>query len=284
MLHLLEPQDYGRVRPLFDGLAAFHVSIGGVFDGWNPGAVYADDSSVPRAAFIFTPEGSYLAGDPHNNAFNRAFPVFVVHELFGVRRWRAMVLLVGDGWEAVLPELLPCAPQTLARRHYEIRALNIAWQDRVPEGFSVHRIDADVISRFRLDQVQDSGDWTHIHGWMLNNWGTIDRFLQDGFGIVTAHGDRVVSWSLADCRSGASCEIGIQTVPEYRRRGLATITAAAAVDCALSNGFEVVGWHCSEDNAGSIGTAENAGFALERKYRQVICYAERIYVETGEDR
>jgi RimJ/RimL family protein N-acetyltransferase len=61
------------------------------------------------------------------------------------------------------------------------------------------------------------------------------------------------------------CEIGIHTAKE-RRRGLATLTAAATVEYALSNGFSTIGWQCSEDNLGSIGTAEKVGFERERDY------------------
>jgi len=34
----------------------------------------------------------------------------------------------------------------------------------------------------------------------------------------------------------------------------------------LSLGFEVVGWHCPQENVGSIRTAEKVGFELERAY------------------
>jgi RimJ/RimL family protein N-acetyltransferase len=105
---------------------------------------------------------------------------------------------------------------------------------------------------------------------MDGNWGSTAAFLAKGFGFVTlytkAGAVQVVSWSLADCRSGDACEIGIHTVKEYRRRGLASITAAAAVEYALSHDFSRVGWHCSEDNLGSIGTAEKVGFERERDY------------------
>ena len=80
------------------------------------------------------------------------------------------------------------------------------------------------------------------------------------------HEQQVVSWSIADCVSGERCEIGIHTLPEYRRQGLATITAAAAVDFAFSHGFKVVGWHCDDDNVGSWKTAEKVGFFKERDY------------------
>ena len=77
---------------------------------------------------------------------------------------------------------------------------------------------------------------------------------------------QIVSWSVADCRSGDACEIGLHTAESYRRRGLAANTAAANVEYALSHGFSLAGWQCSEDNLGSIGTAEKVGFELERNY------------------
>ena len=104
----------------------------------------------------------------------------------------------------------------------------------------------------------------HLRGWIANNWGSRERFLRRGFGVACVHDRSVVSWSLADCRSGDACEIGIQTRPAFRRRGLATVTAAAAVTHALATGFAVVGWHANEDNRGSIATAERVGFSLPR--------------------
>jgi RimJ/RimL family protein N-acetyltransferase len=66
--------------------------------------------------------------------------------------------------------------------------------------------------------------------------------------------------------SGEGCEIGIRTAPDHRRRGLGGAAAAAAVDDALAHGFAMVGWHCPEENVGSIRTAEKVGFRLEREY------------------
>jgi tetratricopeptide (TPR) repeat protein len=72
-------------------------------------------------------------------------------------------------------------------------------------------------------------------------------------------------------------------VEEYRRRGFATITAADAVEYALSNEFAVVGWHTHDHNHGSIGTAEKIGFEKEREYEQYFCmFNEALhYAESG---
>ena len=134
------------------------------------------------------------------------------------------------------------------------------WRANVPDGFTVQIVDEALLNRPGLKLPE------HIPSWIQNNWGSTAAFFEKGFGTVTLHGDEVVSWSIADCASGSGGEIGIRTDPAYRKRGLAAITTAAAVEHALSHGLSPVGWHCNEDNIGSIKTAEKVGFELERCY------------------
>jgi tetratricopeptide (TPR) repeat protein len=117
----------------------------------------------------------------------------------------------------------------------------------------------------------------HVTSWMTTNWGSTPAFMKHGFGFCTLHDKRIISWSLADCVSGSACEIGIHTHEDYRRQGLATLTAAATVDHALLSGFRYVGWHCDEYNVGSIGVAEKVGFELERKYIQYYACASEAH-------
>ena len=65
---------------------------------------------------------------------------------------------------------------------------------------------------------------------------------------------------------GSACEIGIETAVSHRKLGLATAVTAATVAYCQQAGFSHIGWHCGQDNAGSISTAKNAGFVLERPY------------------
>lgn len=72
MIERLEPALYGRVRPLFDPLR-FYLASAAVLDGVCPGRVFADDPTEPRAAFMVSPEGCYLAGDPQVPGFSGHF-------------------------------------------------------------------------------------------------------------------------------------------------------------------------------------------------------------------
>jgi RimJ/RimL family protein N-acetyltransferase len=266
MIYELHTADYNKVRPLFRALE-YHLTSAAVLDGHNPGRVFVDDPVNPQAAFMFSPEGCYLAGKSDNDAFNRTLNNAIHAGQVSDERVEALALICHpESWEQQLAVVLdPWQPARVPRRHYVCREVKYDWRANIPNGYAVHCIDAALLGQSGL-KIPD-----HIQSWMENNWGSVIQFLQSGFGLVTIHADhagaaQVASWSLADCRSGEACEIGIRTAEAYRRQGLATITAAAAVQYALSHGYMMVGWQCSEDNLGSIRTAEKIGFERERDY------------------
>lgn len=269
-MHELSPRRFENVRSLFKPLR-FHLASAAVLDGNSPGRIFVDDRAEPRAGFMLSPEGCYLAGDADSLAFIQALNQAIVADRALGDEVQVLFLIVSHaGWRDRLPAVFhPYAPMEMARHHYVCRTLCYDWRARLPDGCTVRRIDRSLLDGTNL-VVPD-----HVTGWMRSNWGSVDCFLRDGFGCVTVSGNDIVSWSLADCVSGDRCEIGIRTVPAHRRRGLAAATAAATVEHALTHGFEVVGWHCPEDNLGSIATAEKVGFEKERDYTAFYAFLDR---------
>jgi len=271
MIHELKERDYEKVQLLF-GELGYNLITSAVIEGTSPGRIYTDSVADPKTAFMCTVEGYYLAGNDNNNEFNISLNKLILEKIFAgdtVRKGETDVAIgfYPNSWEDKMPIIFQGRiPLTTARRHYvcsDLKADN--WKDHVPEGFQVQRIDEELLGMPRLEIPE------HVTDWMKTNWGSVFSFMKKGFGFCTLHGRNIVSWSLADCVSGNACEIGIHTREDYRRQGLAALTAAATVDYALLNGFRYAGWHCDEYNLPSMKTAEKVGFKLERKYIQ--CYA-----------
>jgi GNAT superfamily N-acetyltransferase len=100
----------------------------------------------------------------------------------------------------------------------------------------------------------------------LTTWQSVtDRRMQD-YGFVAIHGHEVVAWATVDFVAGGTGDIGFFTLEPYRRRGLATVVATAALEHGLAQGLSQVSWTCSEGNHGSIRMAEKLGCVLERGY------------------
>ena len=280
MMHELKKRDYEKVRPLFKELE-WNLITSAVIEGTSPGRVYADRVEDPRTAFMCTVEGYYLVGYDNNDEFNTSLNKLIFARIFAgdtVRKDETDVAIGfhPDSWkDKMLIIFQGRIPLTTARRHYVCTELKVDhWTNNLPEGFQIQRIDEKLLRTPHLEIPE------HVTGWMKTNWGSTSDFVKKGFGFCTLHDKRIVSWSIADCVSGNACEIGIHTREDYRRQGLATLTAAAAVDYSLSSGFRQVGWHCDEYNIGSIGVAEKVGFKLERKYIQYYaCSNEAHHLE-----
>jgi RimJ/RimL family protein N-acetyltransferase len=281
MIYQLDKNDYQRTRPLFEGLE-YNLVIPAVIEGTNPGRIYADDLREPKSVFLYSAEGTYLGGDPVNEVFNAALSKLIEERIFARDTIQPdedqIDLRFRPGtWEDKLEGILGGkVPLKEHRRHYVYRALKAGARDRIPEGFSVRRIDEALLHKPGISQPDSSLNRYAIHK-MEENWGSIEGFLRRGIGFCTLHGDEAVCWCIADCACGDACEVGIRTRLDYRRRGLATLTVAATVDYCLSHGFSSVGWHCWEGNVGSIGVAEKVGFELERRYVAHVRMSDEAY-------
>lgn len=265
MIYELKQQDYEKVQPLYQDLD-YHLTIRAVIEGTSPGRIYVDNVGDPKTAFMCSVEGYYLAGNSENADFNKALGE-LIHNISEtgdtVREGDDAINLdiYPKTWETKLPLLFPTrAPLIEQRRKYQSTQLRVNWKEQIPDGYSIHRLDRQLLERLAGNVPE------HVFGWMKANWGGRENFLGRGFGFCLLHGERMVSWCIADCASGDQCEVGIRTIPDYRRRGFATLTVAATVDYCLSHGFKSVGWHCNEDNIGSWKTAEKVGFTKARDY------------------
>jgi len=265
MLTALQPIDYPRVRPLLGGLLDYNLILDSVLAGHSPAWVAVDQPASPNGVFLATAEGCFLAGNPDHAPLVADLTAFFHRAMTEDGYWQGgpdlYLNYTPDDWKNHFAAMFAGRePFIVSRHHYVCTALAYDWRAHVPAGYRITRIDQSLFAQPNLT-IPD-----HIPEWMENNWGSLDAFMLRGFGFCTLHENTVVSWSLADCISETRCEIGIQTDPDYRRRGLASLTVAAAVECALSSGLHEVGWHCNVDNAGSIGTALKVGFVKERDY------------------
>ncbi len=255
----VKQKDYERVRPILAGLAEIHLNVTAVLDGNCCGEVYADDVAQPRTVYLNSSGAHYLAGRSDDDAFNAALNA-------ALPRDRYFVLFCDPKqWAAALPAVLAgtYAIQT-GRRYYTLASPKIPdWQERIPDGFSMRRVNADLLASGLRNR--DS-----VLGWIRHEWRSEAAYLEQGFGSCLVHDGAIVGWSLVNYVHGDRCQIGINTALEYRRQGLGTLTAAANAAQAVARGFSTIGWHCWDNNVGSMGVAGNVGFQRTAEYEVYI--------------
>lgn len=261
----LKPSDYPKVRALFAPLAANHMFCAGVLDGLYAGRVFADDAENPASAFLVKDRSWwYLAGDPHNVAFiadlNRALFGRVIS---GEKGWGGMLFCHPAEWDAQMPAIYaPHIPNVTGRLHYIARQPHTGWHDHIRAGFDIRFIDESLAA----DGIASEGAAADVLA--LRKEAPDPDLKAVGFSAV--HDGRIVATSVIDCIVGTGGDIGLFTDPEFRRRGLAYLTAAAVIEYALSHGLDTVHWDCETFNHGSIATAEKLGLTLDHGHRMYV--------------
>jgi GNAT superfamily N-acetyltransferase len=263
LITLLPATHYPRIQSLCQGFD-FQLIVTGVIEHTSPGRVLVDNPDHPTSCFLSTAEGCFLAGNPNNNVFNIELGKYIHERMSAAKTDPADELelifnVSPTEWTTQFATIFPAKTPTLIPRRY-YTCTQLQWKQPVPNTFTIKHITPSLLANPNIS-IPD-----HIPSWITSNWGSQEAFMEHGFGFTMLHQNQLVSWSLADCVSGNRCEIGIQTLPEYRRQGLATHTAAASVDYALQHGFTQIGWHTSEDNIGSIKVAEKVGFQRSTEY------------------
>jgi len=252
-MHKLEDKRYPILQPEFSGLSTYNLSVAAVLAGSAPGQVWADDPDDPRVALIRSPEGYYLAGDAQHTDGYAALKETLPHD--------AYLILDPPAWAGVLDQVwINRAARRHPRLHLLLETYRLPhWRDLVPDGYQLLPVDRDLLARTELKNHAHVAEW-------VDGWHSIDDFMQNGFGYCLIQGESVASWCIADAVLEDRCEMGVTTDAGHRRRGLAAVVVAAAVEQCLERGFTEIGWHCLRSNVGSIAVARKVGFEIERAY------------------
>jgi hypothetical protein len=82
MMHKLDKADFAKARDLFAPLAAYKLSVNGVLDGAQLGAVFVDDLDTPQSGMMYWDQLLLLVGRADNAAFNRALQQRLMDKTF----------------------------------------------------------------------------------------------------------------------------------------------------------------------------------------------------------
>ncbi len=268
MLEPLDPAEWRVTQACFAPLA-HHLAVRALLDGAVPGVVYADDAPRPRLAVAHVQQRLYVAGDANIAGIGRALRGLIasrIGPLVMARGIRYMLLHAAPAlWEQVIETgLQDFAPRTTERQTYACRLPRPERPPRMPADYTLRAVDQALLGAAPLahrDQLLDE---------MRSERPSVEAFLAKSFGVCAVQGEALAGWCLSEYNHLGACEVGIETLPEHRGRGLATAMTLALVQQAAAQGLTRVGWHCYAHNQASVATALAAGFALVGEERACV--------------
>lgn len=230
-----------------------------VLEGLPGGELWADDDAAPHAFHAVHPCGMSLAWGP---GLGEVADVAVHRIRERAARGRGEWLQVDPRWHGLdWDTMLGAVPLAEAdgREAAVVRRtrLNFAFD---AAAFAAAR--ADVAGTVRR---ATETDFAWPGGTVPSDcWPDARTFLAQGGGWVAEVDGAPAALAFAAMTSGDDVEVGIETLPAFRRRGLARVACAALVEDLVAAGRTPV-WSCREDNVGSERLAGTLGFAVSRR-------------------
>ena len=247
MIYELHPDAFERAAPLFEAAWFDRAFIDAVFEGRQSARMFVDQLDQPTAALLARSYEYYVAGDSGPGWLRRFIAdapaeAGVFADLYGY-------VPLDAGWQAALLADTP-ALATIERREFKFHVPEVlAGALPAPSpGIAIVPMDRALAER------TDAGLGEHIGSF----WGGYDRFLAGGFGFCAMDGAAIAGVAYAAGASRRFANISIFTVPPYRRRGLATLLAAAFIRGCLERGL-VPTWDADRDNVASAAIALRLG-------------------------
>ena len=266
MFTLLQKDDYALITP-FLNTSHLSLNILPIIHQTFAGEIWVDDLSSPSCAYIFdSRHGHFLIGNIDDNLHSL---IDFLRDLF---KTRFMIpgtffsLLYAQQWSKLLTssDHLPITGAKLKRRQlYRLNKSNIHdWRSTVPEGFTIVPFTEEVL-------VQNLKNTRFVVDELVHMWGNINNFFKIGFGICAIYQNSLAGFCLGEYFVTANkvrmFGIGIETFPEFERKGVATAMTSALIEMGLRNNYKIY-WDCFKDNIGSVKTALKTGFTLDLEY------------------
>jgi RimJ/RimL family protein N-acetyltransferase len=239
---------------------AIHLAVQALLAGDSEGEIYLDDKENPRTVFAWTMRRYFLAGRHDNQIFNQSLRRYFDEQVFPAGLGNSddgfTLFYSPPGWESRIAEQLLPGRYPLIDQHDYFRCQEVVqdWREIIPGGYQLVKVDEQLLENKHLENHDALVEEIY------SECQSVVHFLEDRFGVCLLQGDRIITWCLSEYNSAGRCEVGIATLPDHRRRGLAKTATLALVEEALGMGYHEVGWHCYASNAGSIATAQAAGF------------------------
>lgn len=215
------------------------------------GEAWVDDIVNPSMVQLIVGDFIFYAGDSDGE---------MAEELLCNLRGDSLVVVSSDGWKESLEKVYKDSivkfqryafkknPEHLDKNHIK------TFLGKLPEGYELKKIDENLANNPSLQKLSE--DFT-------DQFDSIDDYVNRGLGFCILHQGQVVCGASSYSIYDGGIEIEIDTHPEHRRKGLATVASAALILWCLENGI-YPSWDAA--NLTSVALAEKLGYVLDKPY------------------
>src|SRR5262245_35093326 len=176
-----------------------------------------------------------------------------------------IILVASEAWRALIyhvhgPRIIPQPRVAFSTKYLDLAHLQQLMRG-VPTGYQITQID--------LELAQHIGREVSADLMLPEVWASPADFVAHGIGFCARTGERIVCGAVSAARCDTAIEIQINTLPAYRRLGLATVVGALLVAHCVEHGLEP-DWDTATDNLPSQRLAQRLGYVPESHYEWLV--------------
>ncbi|MBQ9358570.1 MAG: GNAT family N-acetyltransferase [Abditibacteriota bacterium] len=210
------------------------------------GTVYVTDADKPLSALAYLGCFGFPAGEPDAGLLEAAPKGF------------SILVPPNCHWERLIENTFPEARRVT---RYAIRKDTVFDREALkrnlallPVGYDLKPIDGELYSLCL--EMPFSRDF-------VSCFGSRDRFLRDGMGMVIVNNGEIASGASSYSRYREGIEIEVATAEPERRKHLALVCCSALILRCLESGL-YPSWDAA--NLASVGLAQKLGYEFRREY------------------
>lgn len=240
---LFELEDTSKVKALF---AEWEETL--IFSCLQKimGKIYVTDLQQPQSAFVFVGCFGFYAGAPDREIVMSKPDGFVI------------MVPQNKEWERLIEECYPSAKKVT---RYAIKKDTVFDKNKLqneirklPDGYELQKLEAEMYDKCLENPA--TADF-------VSAFGSKEKYLQIGRGIVILKDGQIVSGASSYTRYREGIEIEVDTIASERRKHLATIACAALILNCLEEDL-YPSWDAQ--NINSVRLAEKLGYKFDHEY------------------
>jgi hypothetical protein len=206
--------------------ASSHITYAGVLAGYNPGEVWGDHLENPSSALVWSDglECFQFMGRPIKDAIHSLGP-FIEETLIPFLKRKGISFFE---FAADLDEWYPKIYQALSNKkldeswQYTYKSTDkkaVRYKVSIPQSFVTVSINEEFISSLSSSHLSNID---FLINYITRYWGTIENFLNNGYGYAALSQTKIASVAMSTARYNSTHELGVETIEEYRKRGLSS--------------------------------------------------------------
>jgi RimJ/RimL family protein N-acetyltransferase len=260
---LLEKEHYGKIIQSLRSVSINHLFARAVVEKRKAGKIYVDNAYKPETFYVIESYGmSLLFGNWKNIDFNIQFKDYALNKK-QIRNSYEWMQTFPDEWNETLSDLFGDSLIKSADNTQETGVIEL--NTRVNFKFSHEKYKKIQKKSFENVEIRktDAEIFKKMPGTVTPKyfWDSEDDFLKKGVGFSLFYDKQLAATSFSSCIIENILEIGVETVAEFRGKGLAEIVCYPLIDYCIENNYVPI-WSCRLENIGSYKLAPKVGFEV----------------------